>query len=177
MKDTDIQIYLDRAYRTNDPKKLGRLWAWLYEKRVRASWHRKHIYAESNFTKLLPKRGILLWNHCLPSCLRWEFNFISQRNNQTWTVFVWLMFFLSIKPELPDILRMILINQWNLLSFLTFMINFSTLGKEVVKMTAQTKPYSVAIQQKAFRLMSAGATACELDITPSTARMWRAAFL
>ena len=33
MKDTDIQIYLDRAYRTNDPKKLGRLWAWLYEKR------------------------------------------------------------------------------------------------------------------------------------------------
>ena len=51
------------------------------------------------------------------------------------------------------------------------MINFSTLGKEVVKMTAQTKPYSVAIQQKAFRLMSAGATACELDITPSTARM------
>ena len=81
------------------------------------------------------------------------------------------MFFLSIKPELPDILRMILINQWNLLSFLTFMINFSTLGKEVVKMTAQTKPYSVAIQQKAFRLMSAGATACELDITPSTARM------
>ncbi len=48
-------------------------------------------------------------------------------------------------------------------------------------MKEQSKPYSKAIRQKALRLMTTGATAWDLveklDISYSSAKMWRSAFL